>query len=125
MHDALGVNQPWCRASWAGLVGGVGSKFRKARRYTAHDIGRKTLPSQVFSEPIAASHTRIAFSRIASNTGARLPGEELMTCNTSAVAVCCSNASRVSVMSLAFSIDDRLGGEISHHRDIFFGVGAN
>ena len=27
-----------------------------------------------------------------------------MTCNTSAVAVCCSNASRVSVMSRAFSI---------------------
>ena len=29
---------------------------------------------------------------------------ELMTCNTSAVAVCGSNASRVSVMSRAFSI---------------------
>ena len=27
-----------------------------------------------------------------------------MTCNTSAVAVCCSSASRVSVMSRAFSI---------------------
>ena len=27
-----------------------------------------------------------------------------MTCNTSAVAVCCSNASRVSVISRAFSI---------------------
>src|SRR6516162_2261419 len=39
-----------------------------------------------------------------SNTGARSPGEELMTCNTSAVAVCCSNASRVSVKSRAFSI---------------------
>ena len=45
-----------------------------------------------------------AFSSIASNTGARSPGEELMTCNTSAVAVCCSNASRVSVISRAFSI---------------------
>ena len=32
------------------------------------------------------------------------PGEELMTCSTSAVAVCCSNASRVSVMRRAFSI---------------------
>ena len=47
---------------------------------------------------------RVAFSSIASNTGARSPGEELMTCNTSAVAVCCSNASRVSVISRAFSI---------------------
>ena len=54
--------------------------------------------------PKAASHSRIAFSSIASNTGARSPGEELMTCNTSAVAVCCSNASRVSVNSRAFSI---------------------
>jgi hypothetical protein len=32
------------------------------------------------------------------------PGEELMTPKTSAVAVCCSNASRVSVKSRAFSI---------------------
>ena len=31
-------------------------------------------------------------------------GRELMTCNISAVAVCCSNASRVSVKSRAFSI---------------------
>ena len=52
----------------------------------------------------AASHSRVAFSSIASNTGARSPGEELMTCNTSAVAVCCSKASRVSVKSRAFSI---------------------
>ena len=34
-----------------------------------------------------------------SNTGTRSPGEELMTCNTSAVAVCCSRASRVSELS--------------------------
>ena len=44
------------------------------------------------------------FASIASNTGARSPGEELMTCKTSAVAVCCSKASRVSVISRAFSI---------------------
>ena len=54
--------------------------------------------------PNAASHRRIAFSSIASNTGARSPGEALMTCNTSAVAVCCSSASRCSVSSRAFSI---------------------
>ena len=46
----------------------------------------------------------VAFSNIASNTGAKLPGEALMTCNTSAVAVCCSSASRCSVISRAFSI---------------------
>jgi hypothetical protein len=43
-------------------------------------------------------------SRIASKTGPRSPGEELMTCNTSAVAVCCSKASRVSVINRVFSI---------------------
>src|SRR6516225_225374 len=54
--------------------------------------------------PKAVSQSRIALSSIASNTGARSPGEELMTCKTSAVAVCCSSASRVSVNSRAFSI---------------------
>ena len=49
-------------------------------------------------------HEVCALSKIASNTGARLPGDELMTCKTSAVAVCCFNASRVSVKSRAFSI---------------------
>ncbi len=61
----------------------------------------------VESEQAAAVSRRTAlcaFSSIASNTGARSPGEELMTCNTSAVAVCCSSASRVSVISRAFSI---------------------
>ena len=54
--------------------------------------------------PNAAAHSCIAFSSIASNTGARSPGDELMTPKTSAVAVCCSKASRVSVKSRAFSI---------------------
>jgi hypothetical protein len=42
--------------------------------------------------------------QIVSNTGPRSPGDELMTPSTSAVAVCCSSASRVSVNSRAFSI---------------------
>ena len=42
---------------------------------------------EVCNAPNAASHNRSAFSSIASNTGLRSPGEELMTCNTSAVAV--------------------------------------
>ena len=58
----------------------------------------------MINEPFAAPHRLCAFSRIASNTGARSPGDELMTCNTSAVAVCCSSASRVSVSSRVFSI---------------------
>jgi len=34
----------------------------------------------------------------------RSPGDELITRNTSAVAVCCSSASHVSVINRAFSI---------------------
>jgi len=41
---------------------------------------------------------------MASNTGFRLPGEALMTCNTRAVAVCRSSASRVSLKRRVFSI---------------------
>ena len=61
-------------------------------------------PGIAGSNRAGALHKRIAFSSIASKTGVRLPGEELMTCKTSAVAVCCSRASRVSVISRAFSI---------------------
>ena len=61
-------------------------------------------PSNIQRVPCAPSQRRIAFSSIASNTGARLPGEALITCNTSAVAVCCSSASRCSVISRVFSI---------------------
>src|SRR3954452_4296062 len=49
--------------------------------------------------PKAASHNRVALSRTVSKTGARSPGEELMTCNTSAVAVCCSSASSSSSLA--------------------------
>ena len=38
---------------------------------------RTTSPSETNKAPIAASHNRIAFSSIASNTGARLPGERV------------------------------------------------
>src|SRR5262249_26523783 len=50
-------------------------------------------PSYVFIIPNAASHRRIAFSSIASKTGARSPGEELMTPSTSAIALSRASAS--------------------------------
>jgi hypothetical protein len=64
----------------------------------------KLVPSYVSKTPNSASQSVVAFSSIASNAGVTLLGEELMTPSTSAVAVCCSNASRVSVMSRVFSI---------------------
>src|SRR5215469_11291765 len=65
----------------------------------------KTEPFRLPDEQITVSRPAkgMRLSRIASSTGVRSPGEELMTCNTSAVAVCCSRASRVSVRSRAFS----------------------
>ena len=72
--------------------------------------------------PNAASHSRIAFSSIASNTGARSPGEELMTCNTSAVAVCCSSASRcLGDQPRVLHRDHRLRGEVLQQRDLLVG----
>ena len=62
---------------------------------------RKCSPSETHSTPAAASHRVVAFLSIASNTGVRSPGDELMTPRTSAVAVCCSSASR-RASSVAF-----------------------
>ena len=57
-----------------------------------------------------------------SKTGARLPGEELMTCNTSAVAVCCSKASRVFGQEpCILHRDDRLRREILQQRNLLVG----
>ena len=72
-----------------------------------------------------APHRRSAFSSIASNTGARSPGEALMTCSTSAVAVCCSSASRVSVMSRAFSIAMTACAANFATRDLLVGKRSN
>ncbi len=77
----------------------------KRRWHRAHRCGAEAFRHRRYIKvPYTASHNVCAFSKIASNTGARSPGDELMTCKTSAVAVCCSNASRVSVNSRAFSI---------------------
>jgi hypothetical protein len=48
--------------------------------------------------PKAAPHRFSAFSINDSNTGMRLPGDLLMTCKTSAVAVCWSSASSRSAV---------------------------
>ena len=77
--------------------------FSNAADMPSNGRGSEWSPSTV-KAATDAPHSRIAFSSIASNTGARLPGEALMTCNTSAVAVCCSSASCCSVSSRAFSI---------------------
>ena len=72
--------------------------------------------------PNAARTVACAFSSIASNTGARSPGEELITCNTSAVAVCCSSASRcLGDEPRVLHRDHRLGGEVLQQCDLLVG----
>ena len=65
---------------------------------------REFLPVVTFKERRMRHRTDCnAFSSIASNTGARSPGEALMTCNTSAVAVCWARASSRSAVRSARS----------------------
>src|SRR5436190_3643246 len=75
--------------------------------YAGHEMIRADIAN--FKSALAASGAEEGFMTavapsIASNTGARSPGEELMTPSTSAVAVCCSSPARVSLISRAFSI---------------------
>ena len=59
--------------------------------YGRHFPSKGTLPNWAW-------HIRVAFSSIALKTGCSSPGEQLMMRNTSAVAVCCSNASLRSIV---------------------------
>ena len=84
------------------------------RRHEMHSS-----PSQRFMVPHFASQMRTAFSSTRAKTGSRSLGELLMTCKTSDVAVCCSNARRGQPCVPQFveqprilDGDDRLGGEI-------------
>src|SRR6516162_4424904 len=76
---------------------------------------RKLSPSARVRSPCAAPHKVCAFSRIAAKTGARSPGEELMTCNTSAVAV----SSLQRLVTLGFA----LGKLTLHIGDKLLGIG--
>ena len=92
------------RTGSAGCDRGPAAPHKNFRNTAQSGGTAKLLTIESCRLPDAASQSVCAFSKIASNTGVRSPGEELMTCSTSAVAVCCSSASRVSVMRRAFSI---------------------
>ena len=98
---ALDAAEPGFRTGM-GRIACVG--LRISFGYTAHGLGLEVLAV------VARHHAERRFAQMHRlfehhfNTGARSPGELLMTPSTSAVAVCCSKASRVSLMSRAFSI---------------------
>src|ERR1700730_13597144 len=94
------------RTSRSAIVPGTGViGSRKASTSSVGTPRKATLcnrsPSQVRTTPKTASQIRVAFSSIASKTVARAPGEELMTCNTSAIAVSRASASSRSRRSSA------------------------
>ena len=88
----MGLGNAACRASSATALVGV-----NATRCSASPTKRIT----VVEKPPSS---RFALVAIASNTGCTSEGELAMTFNTSAVAVCRSSASCVSLNSRAFSI---------------------
>src|SRR6266478_5879022 len=57
------------------------------------EIIRAESPSIRYRSPNLAPQMRVAFASMASNTGSSSPGDRLMTCSTSEVAVCCSSDS--------------------------------
>ena len=75
----------------------LSDKFRECCRHASRSRRVKPLARHRSSaRRTPPRRAACAFSSIASNTGARSPGEALMTCNTSAVAVCWSRASASS-----------------------------
>ena len=102
LDQALACHEPGGRAArdWLDPLQQGDGRVRQATRR------RQAEPFAVigYQGPRRGPADVVCLSRIASNTGVRLPGEALMTCNTSAVAVCCSSASRCSVISRVFSI---------------------
>ena len=60
-------------------------------------------PRSVITDP-STLKSRAQLSRMASNTGCASSTDRLITCSTAADAVCCSSASRVSLIRRAFFI---------------------
>ena len=75
----------------------------RASRGSAPVCSRPSSPTRKMPS-CAVANRRWQLSRIFSNTGAVSATELLMTCSTSAVAVCCSSASLVSLNRRAFWI---------------------
>src|SRR6516164_4435883 len=65
---------------------------------------RKALPSQSKSPPNLASQMRVAFSNIASKTGFKSPGDELIMRSTSAVAVCSSEIDQGTALQITGAV---------------------
>ncbi len=71
---------------WTSIAGGTPSDDSARNAPSANPNMMPNLPSQM----------RTALASMASKTGSSSPGELLMTCSTSEVAVCCSSASERS-----------------------------
>ena len=79
----------------------------ECRRRVVHAAIREDVPVVAATLPNLASQMRVAFASMAWNTGSSSPGELLMTCSTSEVAVCCSSASESSRVRACTSSNSR------------------
>jgi len=87
---------PWSKRRLGWFAPGLKpsrSRSANASECPCTATARKVSPSYSCKLPSATAQRPCAFSRIASNTSARSPGELLMTCSTSALADCCASAS--------------------------------
>lgn len=78
---------PCSNGSAAVPTAGNPSRSRSANASENGIYSDRSEPLAVIKLPYAAPHSVCAFASFASNTGLRSPGEELMTCKASAVAV--------------------------------------
>src|SRR6516162_11574347 len=103
-------------------LAGIGKTSRTASRSAC--VGAKKVPTSICepskrnTPPLTAPQIRIALSAIASKVGCTSVGDDERTRRISAVAVCCSNASRVSLNEArVLHCDYRLRGKIFEQRD--------
>ena len=91
------------RPTARGIAARASTLDRSASRRGRSRFAASVVVDQVDAQ-LVLSNRRSQLSRILSNTGCVSATEPLITCSTSAVAVCCSSASLVSLNRRTFSI---------------------
>ena len=90
-----------------GVMGLLSRKARRSADMLCVATTRKTSPSKRKIAPRSAAHSRTAFSASVSNTGWRSKVDRPITLSSSLVAVCCSSATRSSLLRASSSVNRR------------------
>ena len=109
-------------------AGDTGSRYSRIARATdawQRAVKQLAVIGQQMPE-CGAAQTRCAFSSIASNTGARSPGEELMTCkHLGGRGLLLQGLARLGDQPRVLHRDDRLRREVLQQRDLLVGERAD